>query len=162
MPLESIDHASLLAQVTADMTLPSLEAELAKSGYTIALEGPPRDVAVGAWLESGAKGSPVWWQDPVDQTVAGFEATLRDGRSFKVNPVPRRAVGPDLFALVFGTNGSLATLDRIWLRIHKIGVPRPTSAPFTPPASVVGTSESEVEANLWRAIDDALLVKNRN
>ncbi len=152
MPLESIDHASLLAHVTADVPLDALERELRERGYTLALDAAPGAISLGAWIESGAKGSPSWWQDPVDQLVAGFDATLTDGRSFKVNPVPRRAVGPDLFALVFGAEGTIAKLDRVWLRIHKVGVARPSTAPFTPPPAVLGTSESDAEAKLWREL----------
>jgi alkyldihydroxyacetonephosphate synthase len=156
MPLESIDHASLLALVTADVALDALETELRKSGYTLAHEANPASISVAAWIESGAKGSPPWWQDPVDQLVAGFDATLVDGRTFKVNPVPRRAVGPDLFALVFGAEGAIARLDRVWLRIHKVGVDRPHTAPFFPPEAVLTASESEGEAKLWREIGEAL------
>lgn len=156
MPLESIDHVSLLAHVTADVPLDTLEAELHKSGYTLALATTPGPMPVGAWLASGAKGSPPWWHDPVDQLVAGFDATLSDGRSFHVNPVPRRAVGPDLFALVFGAQSAIAKLDRVWLRIHKVGVERPTTAAFTPPPAVLDASESDAEAKLWREIRDVL------
>ena len=159
MPLESIDHASLLAHVTADTPLSLLESELCKCGYTLALVSASEGMAVGAWLESGAKGAPDWWHDPVDQMVAGFEATLCDGRSFKVNPVPRRAVGPDLFALVFGAQRAVVTLDRIWIRIHKVDVPRPMTAAFTPPHGVRDASESDGEAKLWRAIGEVLSVK---
>ncbi len=159
MPLESIDHASLLAHVTADVPLGTLEAELRKSGYTLALAALPGPMPVGAWLASGAKGSPPWWQDPVDQLIAGFDATLSDGRSFHVNPVPRRAVGPDLFALVFGVEGAIAKLYRVWLRIHKVGVERPTTAAFTPPSAVLSESESDAEANLWREIREVLATR---
>lgn len=160
MPIESIDHASLLAHVTADMGLSALEGELRKSGYTLALERAPEDIALGTWLAEGAEGASSWWKDPVDQLVAGFEATLRDGRTFKVSPVPRRAVGPDLFAIVFGVEGALATLDRIWMRIHRAEVARPTTAAFVPPSAVLDRTESDVEARLWNAIGDALMGKD--
>ena len=159
MPIESIDHTSLLAHVTADVLLGSLESELQKSGYTLGLDSMETDVALGVWLETGAKGTPAWWCDPVDQLVAGFDATLNDGRSFAVTPVPRRAVGPDLFALVFGADRALAKIDRVWLRIQKIGVARPSTAAFIPPASVLSRNESDAEAKLWGEIRSVLTKK---
>ena len=55
--------------------------------------------------------------------------------------------------------GAIAKLDRVWLRIHKVGVERPTTAAFTPPSAVLIESESDAEANLWREIREVLATR---
>ncbi|MDB4935362.1 MAG: hypothetical protein JWP87_2334, partial [Labilithrix sp.] len=106
-----IDPTSLLVGVPASKTLNSLETALAARGFTlgVALDeaGPPDAktgaagfITVGDWLAKGAPGAASVFADPADHLVAGLEATLPDGKKLEVRPGPRRAVGPDLTALV--------------------------------------------------------------
>ncbi len=150
MAYEQLDATSLLVLASATARLLDIEAKLNVDGYTLALEPLPSDVAIGAWIAAGAPGTPAWWKDPVDHLVAGFDARLLDGREFSIRPAPRRAVGPDLLSLIFGAGDRLLTLQRVWLRVHRIGVPRPQSAAFvSPPERAVG----ETEAKLWVTLE---------
>jgi len=54
--------------------------------------------------------------DPVDQLVAGYVAELASGATLKVRPCPRRAVGPDLYALFHGMDGRVGRIHAAHLR----------------------------------------------
>ena len=133
----TVDAVSLLVQVSAQTTLASLEQQLSERGFTLGVtlddKHLPRretttsnDIPVGEWLAQGAPGSPSPFTDPADHLVAGLEATLADGTTLEIRPTPRRAVGPDLTALVMGAQGRLATVKRVWLRIHTRNARRPS------------------------------------
>jgi alkyldihydroxyacetonephosphate synthase len=126
-----IDRTSLLVSADAKVRLTELEVELGKADLTLGVENAPDAMTVGEWIARGAPAARDPWLDPVDHLIAGFEARLPSGAMLSVRPAPRRAVGPDLVALVFGMNERFATVTRAWIRIHPIGVPRPTAHPFT-------------------------------
>ncbi len=129
----AIDEASLLACVGGGAEIAVLERRLAASGLTLDArfaEGGGAGVTVDEWLARGAPGARDRWLDPVDQLVAGLDATLVDGRSMRIRPAPRRAVGPDLSALFVGAGGRFGRVDAAWLRVHVQGVARPVSPPF--------------------------------
>jgi alkyldihydroxyacetonephosphate synthase len=115
-----VDSMSLLVHVSGDTTLAAVEALLARHGSSLGLsDGTPTNKAsttVSAWLADGAPGSPDPWQDPADHLVAGFTARLHSGEELEVRPSPRRAVGPDLWALFFGMQGRVGTIRSVWLR----------------------------------------------
>lgn len=135
----SVDRASLLAAIAGNITLGSAEQRLRDHGLTLDLDGADASTTLAAWLAAGARGARDRWLDPADQLLAGFDATLRDGRPLSVRPTPRRAVGPDLSALFLGTHDRFGRIDRAWMRVHPAGVARPTSPAFScerdPPVS---------------------------
>jgi alkyldihydroxyacetonephosphate synthase len=117
-----IDRASLLVGVPGAATLAAIERELATVNLTLGV--PISDVSVGEWLSRGAPGAPSPLSDPVDHLVAGLTATFTNGRRLEVRPAPRRAVGPDLIALLVGTSERFASIDHVWLRVHVKGARR--------------------------------------
>ena len=117
-----IDHQSLLVRVPGAATLASIERALAGEGLTLGVAAT--DDAVGDWLARGAPGAPSSFSDPADHLVAGLTATLMNGTTLEVRPAPRRAVGPDLIALVTGANERFASIDHVWLRVHLAGAHR--------------------------------------
>jgi alkyldihydroxyacetonephosphate synthase len=129
----AIDATSLLACAGGGTEMAALERQLAESGLTLDARfeaGGAAGVTVNDWLAGGAPGARDRWLDPADQLLAGLEATLVDGRSLRVRPAPRRAVGPDLSALFVGAGGRFGRIDAAWLRVHARGVPRPVSPSF--------------------------------
>ncbi len=124
-----LDLASLLVEARGEDTLGAIEARLAEVDRTLDVDASAHPLTVREWIDRGAPGARDPWLDPVDQIVAGFEATLRDGRTLSVRPAPRRAVGPDLSAMVLGMDRRFATITRAWIRIHDRDARRPT-APF--------------------------------
>jgi alkyldihydroxyacetonephosphate synthase len=125
-----IDHVSLLALVEGTLDLSATERLLNESGLTLDVLVPRPAPQVAQWLAAGAPGARDRWRDPVDQLVAGFEATLPDGRELSVLPAPRRSVGPDLTTLFVGAGGRFGRIDRAWLRVHRRGASRPSAAAF--------------------------------
>jgi alkyldihydroxyacetonephosphate synthase len=144
-----IDKKSLLVLVSGEVTLRDLEDALAKDDLT--LDVRPLEGTVASFIANGAPGSRDPLRDPVDQLMAGFSARLKDGRLLEVRPTPRRAVGPDLSALVLGTE-RYAKIENAWLRVHLRGVARPES----PPANVPDVPLNDGEARLLAAIEEAL------
>ncbi len=124
-----IDRTSLLACVDGAADLASLERHLNEATLTLDARFEASST-VSDWLAGGAPGTRDRWLDPVDQLVAGLDATLTDGRVLRIRPAPRRAVGPDLTALFVGAAGRFGRVDRAWLRVHPRGARRPTSALF--------------------------------
>ncbi len=124
-----LDRESLLARAGGAMPLSAIEERLQAEGLTLDVDpAPPATLA--EWLAAGAPGSRDRWLDPVDQIVAGLHATLRDTVALDLRPAPRRAVGPDLTALIVGAHERFGRVDRAWVRVHRRGVPRPSAAPF--------------------------------
>lgn len=138
-----IDVTSLLAGVPASMTIDDVEAALSPRGLTL---GVARDsgaidrgrAPIGTWLEEGAPGARSAFADPADHLVAGLEATLTNGARLDVRPSPRRAVGPDLTALVLSAARRFASIDYAWLRVHRVdarrhALPLPVGVDLDPP-----------------------------
>jgi alkyldihydroxyacetonephosphate synthase len=127
-PIE-LDRESLLVRAEGAIPVEALEAGLLAAGLTLDAQ-VPATTTVARWLAEGASGARDRWLDPVDQLVAGLDATMPLGRRLRLRPAPRRAVGPDLAALLVGAGGRFGDIERAWLRVHRRGVPRPSSAPF--------------------------------
>ncbi len=149
----TIDRDSLLAEIDGATTLGACEDALRAEGLTLDLTAFDRETTLGAWLARGAAGARDPWSDPADHLVAGLEATMRDGTKLSIRPTPRRAVGPDLIALVVGMNDRFARVDRAWLRVHPLHGDRarvhPLVADRNPPVS-------DDESRLLDAIERAL------
>lgn len=119
-----LDKQSLLVQVPGAVTLAQLEEALGADDLTLGVKVQDASISVADWLAQGAPGAPSMFADPADHLVAGLSATLVNGRHLEVRPGPRRAVGPDLVALVVGAGERFATVERAWLRVQPRGVPR--------------------------------------
>jgi alkyldihydroxyacetonephosphate synthase len=124
----AIDLLSLLVDVPGSATLDDVETALAARGLTLGVSAEAQlargALAIADWLAEGTPGAASVFADPADHVVAGLEATLTDGTRLEVRPGPRRAVGPDLTALVFGAHGRFAKVTRAWLRIHRLAARR--------------------------------------
>jgi alkyldihydroxyacetonephosphate synthase len=123
----AVDVLTGLVHARGEATLADVERALAAEGLSLALgEGASaRDTTVAAWIAAGAHGAPDPWLDPVDHLVAGFTAKLASGVELEVRPAPRRAVGPDLFALFLGANERAGAITSAWLRGHRAERARP-------------------------------------
>lgn len=134
----ALDRASLLVRAAGAATLDDVERALVREGLTLALgpDAPPGDTTVDAWIAAGARGASDPWADPADHLVAGFTARLASGGELEVRPAPRRAVGPDLFALFLGAQGRAGAITSATLRVHGAARPRalPAALEHDPPA----------------------------
>jgi len=114
----ALDRASQLVHARGDATLAQVEQVLAAAGLTLGLDAAPGEMTVAAWIAAGARGAPDPWLDPVDHLVAGFTARLASGADLEIRPAPRRAVGPDLFALFLGAEERAGVITSAHLRAH--------------------------------------------
>ncbi|MBW2456463.1 MAG: FAD-binding oxidoreductase [Deltaproteobacteria bacterium] len=118
-PCPELDQASLLVHVAGEATLAEVEQVLEPQGLTLGCgeDGPDRaTTTVNDWLAAGAPGAPDPWLDPVDHLVAGFSVAMPHGLALQIRPSPRRAAGPDLFSLFFGTGGRAGRFHTAHLR----------------------------------------------
>lgn len=151
----SIDTKSLLVEASGDTLLGDLEREAGAKGYTLGFDVTAHAAdSLAQWLGKGAPGAPSSFSDPADHLVAGLEATLANGKKLEVRPGPRRAVGPDLVSLLFGTRGHLGRIDRVFLRVHRRDARRPALA--LPAGYDLDPPVSLQEAALMEAIARAL------
>lgn len=113
------DAASLLVHASGSSTLAEIDTILTRHGLSLDLQGSvDKTITVAAWIAEGAPGSLDPWLDPADHLVAGFTARLPSGQDLEIRPSPRRAVGPDLFALFLGMKGQVGEIRSAWLRVH--------------------------------------------
>jgi len=112
-----VDERSQTVHVAGTSTLADIERTLAPQGLDLGLTGDvDRTQTVDAWLASGAQGAPDPWEDPVDHLVAGYTVELAGGGALSIRPCPRRAVGPDLWSLFFGTDRRAGRIHSVHLR----------------------------------------------
>ncbi|MEZ4294453.1 MAG: FAD-binding oxidoreductase [Polyangiaceae bacterium] len=140
-----LDRASLLVHTPGALRLGEVEAILARERLTLGLDEPAAlAMTASEWIAAGLPGAPDPWLDPVDHAVAGWTARLASGARVSVRPGPRRAVGPDLFALFQGNGDKVGTVTSAWLRARRVapegeagGLPRPlaTGLPREPAMS---------------------------
>jgi len=124
----AIDEASLLAHASGETAIADVEKALRSKGLTLALESfPSASTTVRGFIDAGLPGTRCRWHDPVDQDVAGLMARTAHGKLVTYAPGPRRAAGPDLFGIVRGAHGRFLTVEQAWLRVHRVGVERPTA-----------------------------------
>lgn len=113
----ALDRESLLLRVPGDARMQDVMRLLETEGLELPLESAPPDVTVAQWLARGAPGARGRFVDPADQLVAGATLRLKSGELIELRPAPRRSVGPDLFALVFGQDERFATVVHADLRV---------------------------------------------
>lgn len=141
-----LDAASELVRLPGHVTLRDAAAELRARGHTLLVE--PLELEVRDWVRAGLPGLADPFADPVEQRVAGFEARFGEGRRLVQRPVPRRALGPDPFAL-FAGNDALGDVEAVWVRAPALAAQRARPLPFAgsePPAP------SRAEDAVWRRL----------
>jgi len=106
----SVDQVSRIIHVQAGITLGVVEKRVNDHGWTLGVPKALHGEQVGAWLARGAPGRADKGNDPVAQSVAGFEMVLPSGAELSIRPAPRRAVGPDLIRAAIGARGRLGVI----------------------------------------------------
>ncbi|MCA9624977.1 MAG: FAD-binding oxidoreductase, partial [Myxococcales bacterium] len=113
-----LDEQSETVEASGKHRLEEVEAVAAGLGLSLGLPREALGATVGEWLGAGAPGAPDPWLDPTDHLVAGYRARLPKGAGLEIRPCPRRAVGPDLWALFAGTGGRAGTIESAHLRVR--------------------------------------------
>ncbi|HEY1697554.1 MAG TPA: FAD-binding protein [Polyangiaceae bacterium] len=147
-----LDRESLLACIDGDTLVGEAERSLQAEGLTLDATFPSTTTSLADWLAAGAPGSRDRWLDPADQLLAGLDATLEGGRHLAIRPAPRRAVGPDLTALLVGARGRFGRVDRAWMRVHRRDVVRPVSSFAHERDPAIAPDEEAILAAIDRAL----------
>jgi alkyldihydroxyacetonephosphate synthase len=114
-----VNETALTVTVQAGKRGDTFEKELQASGYSMG--NFPQSIAlstVGGWVATRASGQFSTRYGSMEDMLIGFEAVLASGQVVRLRPAPRRATGPDLCGLLLGSEGTLAVLTELDLRIH--------------------------------------------
>lgn len=120
--LPHVDTANGLIQAAGHHSVAACQNAAQKAGLLLAADGHKHS-RVADWIAAGAPGASDPWLDPVSQHVAGYRATLHNGSRLDIHPCPRRSVGPDLFALFFGMQERIGTIDEVHLQARRVAAP---------------------------------------
>ena len=118
------EPGDLIVVVEAGIRLSALDAHLAPHGQLLALD-PPGDPTVGACLAANLSGPRRHRYGAPRDLVLGATLVLADGTiASSGGKVVKNVAGFDLAKLVCGSEGRLALIGRVCLRLH----PRPAAA----------------------------------
>jgi len=105
--------------VGAGATLASVQAAAESAGWAVGVDLGARDSAsIGGMVATNAGGANVLRHGPMRQQLLGFEAVRADGSVLLRLPgMPKDNTGYDLAGLLAGSEGTLAVLTRVRLRL---------------------------------------------
>jgi len=115
----AINETALTVTVQAGKRGDAFEKELQERGYSMG--NFPQSIAlstVGGWVATRASGQFSTRYGSMEDMLIGFEAVLASGEVVRLRPAPRRATGPDLCGLLLGSEGTLAVLTELDVRVH--------------------------------------------
>jgi alkyldihydroxyacetonephosphate synthase len=117
-----VDATSGVVEVWAGTFGPDLERELGEAwGLTVGHFPQSFDLAtVGGWVACRGAGQYSTRYGKIEDMVVGLEVVLADGTVVRTGGAPAAAVGPDLTQLFTGSEGTLGTITRVWLRAHPV------------------------------------------
>ena len=113
------DAAAGEVTVGAGATLSAVQAAARGAGWDVGVDLGARDSAtIGGMVATNAGGVNVLRHGPMGQQVLGFEAVRADGSVLRRLPgMPKDNTGYDLAGLLAGSEGTLAVLTRLRLRL---------------------------------------------
>ena len=115
-----LDETSLTVQVQAGLTATALEAILTPRQLTLGIYCPyVQNKSMGALIASDLHASTSPYYGSLEDSILGVTAVLANGRTIHTRVAPRRATGPDLARILCGSDGALAIITSVVLRMHK-------------------------------------------
>ncbi len=115
----SIDDESLIVSAQAGILGEHLEHELNRKGFTLGhFPWNFRASTLGGWVATRSAGEALTKYGGIADMVVSMQAVLPDGSIVKTRTAPRSATGPDFNRLLTGSEGTLAIMTRVKLRIH--------------------------------------------
>ncbi|HEX3907568.1 MAG TPA: FAD-binding oxidoreductase, partial [Mycobacteriales bacterium] len=140
--LTAVDPIDVVAgQVTvgAGCTLATLQQVARAEGFDVGVDLAARDsCTVGGMVATNAGGERVLRWGTMRAQVAGFEAVLADGSVVsRLNGLPKDNTGYDVGSLLAGSEGTLAVITRLRLRLVRLLAGRAVAV-----CGVAGTAEA--------------------
>jgi len=117
--IEGLDPDAGEVTVGAGATLAAVQAAARPSGWEVGIDLGARDSAtIGGMVATNAGGVNVLRHGPMRQRLLGFEAVRADGSVLRRLPgMPKDNTGYDLGGLLAGSEGTLAIITQIRLRL---------------------------------------------
>src|SRR5687767_3355002 len=117
--VEAVDAEAGEVTVGAGATLAAVQAAARAAGWDVGVDLGARDSAtIGGMVATNAGGVNVLRHGPMRRQTAGFEAVLADGTVLSRLPgMPKDNTGYDLVGLLAGSEGTLAVITRVRLRL---------------------------------------------
>lgn len=131
--IHAIDENSLTVHAGSGIRVADLQMALRDRGYTLGFALVPHlSPKLGGFLSGqGWAEASVLFGKPWCAAI-GIEGVLPTGRTFRIKPTPRRAVGPDLSELFLGAEGRLGVLTAAWVKFHPMARARAILAASLP------------------------------
>ena len=126
--VREIDEENLLASFDAGLRGSDAEAAVAARGLTIGHW--PQSVAVssvGGWVATRASGQFSTAYGNIEDIVYSIEAVLPDATLVTLGKGPRASAGPDLRALMLGSEGTLGVITGVTFSLRRAAERRATS-----------------------------------
>ena len=117
--IEDLDADAGELTAGAGATLAAVQAAARAAGWDVGVDLGARDSAtIGGMVATNAGGVNVLRHGPMRQQVLGFEAVRADGTVLRRLPgMPKDNTGYDLAGLLAGSEGTLAVITRVRLRL---------------------------------------------
>lgn len=117
----NIDSGNNLVTVQAGMNGGAFEEELNAKGYTSGHLPQSLTIStVGGWAACRGGGQESSRYGKIEDIVLGLKAILPDGQLLEIRPLSRRATGPSIRDLIIGSEGTLAIITELTLRIWQL------------------------------------------
>jgi FAD/FMN-containing dehydrogenase len=117
--IEAVDRAAGEVTVWAGATLAAVQEAARGAGWEVGVDLGARDSAtIGGMVATNAGGANVMRHGSMRAQLLGFEAVRADGRVLRRLPgMPKDNTGYDLAGLLAGSEGTLAVITRVRLRL---------------------------------------------
>ena len=115
-----IDIENMQATVQCGVPLQVLEDTLREQGLTTGHSPQSKPIAqLGGLVATRSIGQFSTLYGAIEDLVVGLEAVLPGGRVVRVKNVPRRAAGPDIRHVLIGSEGSLAYITEVTVKLFR-------------------------------------------
>jgi alkyldihydroxyacetonephosphate synthase len=127
--VRAIDEHDLIGRFDAGVRGSRAEEELNRRGLTLGHFPQSLELSsVGGWVATRAAGQFSTGYGNIEDLLLGIEAVLPDGSVLSSGDAPRAAHGPDLRALLLGSEGTLGVITGVHLALRRAPETRSTAA----------------------------------
>lgn len=116
-----LNFESMLARVQVGVIGENLERELNRRGFTLGhFPSSIYCATVGGFVATRSAGQASTKYGKIEDMVTSLQAVLPNGTIINTKAVPRKATGPDINSLILGSEGALAIVTEVTLKIKPL------------------------------------------